>query len=519
MRCAVWLVLWFLSLCTSGCRSLAPAPVALPPVSFWYWHTPFVLNSAEIQTLSKLKVQELFIRASTLVYSDDGKTPMRSVLPQVWKSPAKEIPVHLVFPVDASLVRRLETIPEDVFAQGVVEAIRAARNEATKAGVTVAGAQIDLDSPTRLLPRYARVLQAVKAQLDIPLSITLLTSWYDSRSLAMVLDAVDFSVPQFYEAQTSPTQDTIHPISSLSRFRRGLTRAEKLGKPFRIGLPAYGHALVYDNRGKLRGMFRDAPAAELLNRPDQFKFLGATPMGEDGKAAPTADAFIGEERVEFGPTRKAVAFHLAYDLPTPEMLRRHLDQLRKGTPRNCAGIILYRFPERNEESVLPLTTMESILSGQVPKPNLRITLRTRRQSPFDLVEATDPAKVERVTELFVTVENVGDGPSRVAPTAVDVELRLSLPTMDSARPGTFDKVEGFAGSVTNRASIARADGLHLCANSLRPGEKRIVGPISLKPGAQPTVTAAWRVALPGGYETVTGTLTATPLPTPEVERP
>lgn len=487
----------------------------LPPISFWYWHSPFVLSPDDTKTLQDLGVRELFVRAATLTYSGDPNDPVRASLRQTWPAPPKvktsvaantafHLQIHLVFPVDATLVRRFEGLPEETFAQSMVQAIETEwQRAAMQMPGAIVGVQIDLDCPTRLLGRYAAVLKRVRSRLPRTnaLSITLLTSWYDSRRLRGLLDAVDFSVPQFYEAQTSTTRSQFHPISNLSRLPRRLHQAAQLEKPFFVGLPIYGHALVYDGTGRLRGLFHDASAADLLARPHDFRFLGAAPLNEQGQDAKVPEAFIGEERVEFGPARAGTAFQLTYDLPTPDLLRRHLERLRaERLPRTCRGIILYRFPERGQEAVLPLATVAAVVQGNPPQPNVQLQVRTRRTAAFDLVESPQPGPPR--TDLYVTVINSGTGPSRVAPDAVTVDLRFQKAQLETARLGTFNDLEGFAGVPEARASVARADTLRYRVTHLAPGERRILGPVTLIARPSATVSAQWRVVLPGGFDTL-----------------
>jgi hypothetical protein len=487
----------------------APPPLE---VSLWYWHQPFSITVDEASRLHALGVRQIFVRAATFRYGDAAGPAVLS-LPQIWKTRADRLAVHLVFPVDYSLVRRFEQIPEDRLRAAFTAGIRRERQRAERAGIRVAGVQIDLDCPTRLLPHYARLLAGLRADLGTSgvLSVTLLTSWYASRDLLAVLDAVDFSVPQFYEAQTPRTRDQFTPISDLPRLSRGLRAAGRFGKPFYAGLPSYGHALVYDGQGRLRGLFHDASAAELITRPDEFHLLGVHPIDAKGKPAATPDAANGEEIVEFGPAHAGTDFRLLYDLPTPDLLARHLAMVRTERPDNCRGVILYRYPSAGESETLPLPTVEAILRGAKPVPQLRIRLRTRRSAPWEMVEAERPEAVSQRTNLYVTVTNIGDGPTRIAQDAVDVALRFDHPGIEDASRGTFDTVEAFAGEPENRSSLPRADGIRLRAASLAPGESRTAGPFFLSPDGPSRVRGTWSAALPGGFDTAAGEIPETPV--------
>ena len=65
---------------------------------------------------------------------------------------------------------------------------------------------------------------------------------------------------------------------------------------------------------------------------------------------------------------------------------------------------------------------------------------------------------------------------------------------------------------------ARADGLRLSTSHFAPGERRVFGPVSLLPGPAIHVQVDWQATLPGGYETVTGKVPATPVPVMEKDK-
>ena len=503
-----WSLFALLILLTAGAfwRVGRISQTPLPPltISFWFWHQPFRLTDRETAALHRMGVTALFVRAGTFRATENAALPAEVVLPQVWKSRTKEIGVHLVFPVDASLIRRFEKTPEETLADAMAAGIRRERERAAQASVRVVGVQLDFDCPTRLLPRYASLLRRLRPKLapQDAFSVTLLTSAYSSPHIGEVLDAVDFSVPQFYEAATPATRARFTPISDLKRFERGLHSAERLGRLFYAGIPAYGHALVYDGANNLRGMFRDAGAPELLTRPDEFHLLQDVPLNAKGAPAATPDEAIGEDLIEFGPTRSATDFRLLFDLPTPALLAKHLCILNAHRPRNCQGVLLYRFPEAGEISALPLVSTEAVWRGVTPAPRLSVRFRTRRQAPYALIESETPTAPR--TELFVSVTNDGDSGTRIAPGAVEVTLRFDRPGLESLAPGTFDSAEAFSGDPLTRSSLLRADGIRCYCVALDPGERRVIGPIVLPADGPQSVRGTWSAMCPGGFGKATG---------------
>lgn len=103
--------------------------------------------------------------------------------------------------------------------------------------------ELDVDTPTARLDDYAAWL----ATLDPvhPLGITALPDWLSSPDLPSVLDAVDGWTLQVH----APT-GTILDAAAL----RAVTRAEALGRPFRVALPAYGVGVARDGEGVAVGV-------------------------------------------------------------------------------------------------------------------------------------------------------------------------------------------------------------------------------------------------------------------------
>jgi hypothetical protein len=346
-------------------------------------------------------VRELFVRTGTFKRDGDGA---RLTLPQEWRSNANGLPVHLVFNFGYDLVRGFKSISTDRLSQYVVGAIRAESKRAELAGINVAGIQLDFDVPTGHLARYADFLRQVRRQIPVSdtlhkssspraFSITALTTWLRSPAYRNVCEAVDFTTPQFYEAEVPATLDRLAPISNLTRFDRGLEDADRLGFPFYAGVPAYGHALVFDPRGKLLGLFHDM-AARQAARSGIFRFDKS--WGSDARGTPaTSASYSGEDMVQFSTQEttgdRGIGARLIYDLPTPDLVARHLTLLRSHRLSNCRGVILFRYPERYESQTLPLTSLAAALQGRPAAPKLDLKIETA-SVPWDLIETGRTAR-------------------------------------------------------------------------------------------------------------------------------
>src|SRR5512143_764566 len=125
-----------------------------PPldVSLWYWHRPFALAVDEPEELRSMGVRKLFVRAGVFHLGPDG---VRLTLPQEWKSTAAGLDVHLVFNFAPDVVRAFGGIPNQKVLSAVWQSADSEGERAKRAGLSVAGIQLDLDCPTSKLRKYA----------------------------------------------------------------------------------------------------------------------------------------------------------------------------------------------------------------------------------------------------------------------------------------------------------------------------------------------------------------------------
>ena len=449
----------------------------------WYWHTPFRITEGERASLRRMGVRTLYVRAGT--FSSDGKRAV-TILPQHWETAAPGLEIVLTMNFDSGLVSHLETIPPETLARGVADGLRAARAKAPPS----VGFQLDVDCPTRLLPRYADLLRRVRRRLDAPLSITALPTWLSASGFGEVAAAVDEVVPQFYENRTGRTLDALEPVSDPAALGRGLARLRSLGVPCRVGLAAYGHALIYDPKGRLAGMYRGLSPEDALRHP-ALRFERADDLEGERRLVLRADA----------PDRqgRGVGARIAYVLPTPAALRAQLAVYRAWAPPNARGPVLYRFPEPGEAMALPLSTVEAALAGRRALPGLAVDLKARA-APWALI-APGRQDVRPPMTLRVRATAVGVGPSKAEPGAVQVLVRLDRPGIASVAPGDFDSAE--VGTLDEGGRFVRGSGLRADVALLRrggvlPGETLRSGPVETVADGATSAAVEWAVRGPDG---------------------
>src|SRR5919199_1382497 len=107
------------------------------------------------------RARELFLRAGQF---DAGRGGLRRIRAAAGAFP-RALPLHLIYNATPDLLAQLERLDEASLARLAADTLRADTERATRDGAHVVGLQLDLDVPTRLLPRYARVLRLLRPQL------------------------------------------------------------------------------------------------------------------------------------------------------------------------------------------------------------------------------------------------------------------------------------------------------------------------------------------------------------------
>ncbi|MGH9942634.1 MAG: DUF3142 domain-containing protein, partial [Pyrinomonadaceae bacterium] len=163
-----------------GWRAAANRPRAWAageaPLAFWHWRNETPSAALVAQAARQTNARVLFLRAGQ--FDDEGGGNLRRIRPAVGRVP-DALPLHLTYNATRTLLASFERIEETELASLFAETYRTDAARAASDGARVVGAQLDLDVPTRLLPRYTRVLRHARKQLppDTQLSITGLPTW------------------------------------------------------------------------------------------------------------------------------------------------------------------------------------------------------------------------------------------------------------------------------------------------------------------------------------------------------
>ncbi len=378
-------------------RVLAVNEVA---IAFWSWRTQAPTNDELQKAFSATNAKALFLRVGQLDLADGEAKRIRAVSGALPSAPE----LHLVYNGTRKLLRELERIDTGKLAGVVVDTYRSDLSRASNENVGVKGIQLDLDVPTRLLPRYAELLRRVRELLppDAALSVTGLPTWADSNDIYPVLEAVDFWIPQCYGANVPTRLAERIPISSPREVERTMAKIRKLDKPFYAGLSAYSYAILYDKNGDLIELRGDLdPSAVSMNKDLE---LAAT---QTFKGDARTSQIRHEYRAKSDLVLDGLVIHagetLVFDMPTAASLRASARAVRENAGESLLGICVFRIPMSEDKTTLSLEEITSALADRETQASTTIKLETTSDQ-----------------QLRIVAENNGD--AGLAALKVDLEI-------------------------------------------------------------------------------------------------
>ena len=470
---------------------LAHAPRVWKPeevrVAFWSWRTQAPAQAEVERAARETGARTLFLRAGQMDAGAGGVARVRAVSGVM----PRGVELHLVYNATPRLLAEFGRVDETALAASFVETFRADSSRAERDGAKAAGLQLDVDVPTRLLPRYARVLRGVRAGLPagVRLSVTGLTTWIGSSGLSEVLDAVDFWTPQLYGAEIPATAGRVIPIASPEATARAVARVRELGKPFYAGLAAYGYALVYDAGGRLVELRGDLDPARVASNKSlelvERRAFGAGAEGDGARAG--AAPLAGEWRYVFR-AREETALEglvlrageqIVLDVPGSESLRAGVRGVREGAGDKLLGICLFRLPTAGDATTLRLAEMAAALRDREPEFSTSLSAEAGAGS-----REVEGALSEGSDQLLLAAENDGAGGAPYGDGALSVTLRVPRGSVRGVtRLEGFDTFETLCETLRDepvRASLrpcsaARASAVRLGARAWRPGASARAG--------------------------------------------
>lgn len=229
---------------------------------------------------------------------------------------------------------------------GLMEIVKAHREEATKAGVTIAGIQLDYDCPSARLKDYGLFLEELAERLTekTALSITALPTWLRYRAFKGLLALLDYVVLQVHHLEKPNTVADVGPLWEVEKAAAWAGRMNQFGRPFYLALPTYGYRLLFD---------------------EEERFLGLT--AENGLPA-------------FLP----VAYKTQTVMARPEPLAKWVKALKTSPPAWCKGLAWFRHPVESDQLNWPWETLEAVMAGRIPRHGIEVEFRNISEGLFEI---------------------------------------------------------------------------------------------------------------------------------------
>jgi hypothetical protein len=493
---------------------LKPARIWQPsevPIAYWAWRS----EAPTVSDLERARIgtdaRALFLRAGQIDYQEGELRRIRSVIGTL----PRDFETHLVYNATRSCMTAFEKLDPADFASAVSTSYAEDARRAERDGAIVAGVQMDIDVPTRLLANYERTLRALRERLPqrLRLSITGLPTWMNSPALERTLASVDFWIPQFYGAAIPERLNRRVPISSPELVARAVQRARGLNRPFYAGLPAYGYAIHYGRDGSLLNLRGDLdPSLVVAN--SNFEMVERCAFNEasrmDGEPLP---AFASERRYVYRARRDSLIDEIyvksgewiMLDMPCAASLRESARMVRERAGDLLLGICVFRLPTRADHTTLTIREIASALADIDPHVSFDLEIKT------DVPAGERGRRRNQVLQgnqvLLLAISNNGSAGSLMGDKAMTLILHvppgsvraISLQGFDSSDSLCRIQGEENAPSRDQPCGKPRANLLSLMTTAW-PTEARAVARIEFAHKPPPTIKAEFSMTLDDARE-------------------
>ena len=372
------------------------------PIAFWSWRTEAPTDAEVADVFKTTNAKALFLRAGQFDLVDREVKRIRPVSGDLPTAPE----LHLVYNGTRKLLGEFERTDTDTLSRVVADTYRSDHSRADKENVKVAGLQLDLDVPTRLLSRYAELLRRLRELLPsaAALSVTGLPTWADSNEIAGVLEAVDFWIPQCYGSKIPARIDDRIPISSAKEVERALAKIRRLEKPFYAGLSVYGYAILYDKNGDLVELRGDLDPSEVSRNKD-LELIATRAFNGDSRTSEIRQEYRATSELIFDGLIIRPGETLVFNLPTSASLRTSARNVRENSGALLLGICLFRLPTEDDKTTLTVDEIAAALADR----EIRVSTDIRLEAISD-------------RELRLSAKNSGEDGSTPGPDGLTIEI-------------------------------------------------------------------------------------------------
>jgi hypothetical protein len=329
---------------TFSCEgSLKSQPIpAKWTTGFWFWHAS-PLETAQVSApLEVLYVHVGDIRRAE--YKGDRPWSVYAALPS-------DLPPAHEYWLVYRYVR--QGVPDPEVASMVASDAARLTEAARQRHLKITGVQLDVDSPTSALPRYAALLHEIKKELPrgLEISVTALLDWFrEGTAVAEVIKEADEFVPQFYdlsENEYSPSPSIAAKIDA-TRWSPVFSRFQKR---YRAGISIFGRAKLFrreadprSSYGLLGFLFNDVTPLDIANR------AGFNPEVSHSDAGETILTYRASRKLRIDYEEFQPGDAMQFILPSEETVRSAVSSAKR--LRGCSGVVFFRWPGANESLVM-----------------------------------------------------------------------------------------------------------------------------------------------------------------------
>jgi uncharacterized protein DUF3142 len=351
-------------------------------------------------------------------------------------------------------VVRLESREHKPFSTDANAALVSTLAQALRGGDEL---QIDYDAPDRLVADYAAMLKQLHKLVE-RLSITALPHWARTSAVHELRGAADELLVMLYDFEPDRKGASPLPLIVPEKIDRYLAEWNKTGIGWRVGLPVFARATVFDAEGKSRGQVR-------AWNWDDICFNSALETVAPTNLGVTILRAKRDTRVEDAAVRGGQLVTMR--LPDRAALAQAVAATRQTTAR---GVVFFRFPDSTDPSGWSLRQV-----GHLDAAPLLLVRVNPDTSIIELVNDTD-------ADLAFSAEANGRG------YALQIEAPAAI--FRDASDGDFWRVTGDADG--RAMAIPLATRLTFWFSHLRAHDRLRTGAIRLAPAADFS-QAQWRI--------------------------
>jgi hypothetical protein len=438
------------------------------PLSFWDWQPYLALPARTARILREPGIEGVFLKAGTLAARDGLAMPVSELGREVLASYAG-IDVTLCYRAGPEFIMSFEKIDPKIAGTRIAAHFLAEAAAARLSGCRVRGLQLDFDCPTRLLGRYAALLRALRASLGqrdgSRISITALQSWLPSWRFFPLRRAVDFYVLLAYGERVPPELERLPPLVDRERTRKAFLLARLHGGRYRVGLPAYSPAFVYDRNRRLVSVESDLS----LDALTESRYLRHRESRQEDASGGTRHIFVVTEDVLLAGLVLSRGWTIVLQEMTADGLGRLTRWAREAGGKNLEGVTVYRLQKGSGDTCLAAEAVVDSAGGRGKDSGAHL-LPTLRQLDDETIELT----IELINPQSV--------PNRFGREPALVELRVRDGEFIEADRGEFDEATWGCGFESRfaRSSLPRATVLRF-EERLLPGRSSArTGPVRVR---------------------------------------